>query len=152
MQREKARYISRAKLTTVDGKSLTIESISTVNSAADVHDNNYIKINVFSKLYHAETISYSDIADFLSGDLSVLKEELEYVLAPKYYQPTVIKSEINTYEGYSYDPVVISHENGYFIILHKATDAYEKELKNSQDILDLYEGIADVYEANTSLE
>ena len=99
-------------------------------------------------------ITIEDINNFINGDNSSITIKAIVNNAITGLNTIVNGDEevIDVYENYDMDVVVYNHTgDNYKIYMFKRTDAYINELQNKEDLVVLYEAIAEQYEAKYAL-
>ena len=137
---------SRAYLYNADRNRIIIKSIEIGDDIGSV-GNSHIKI--IGHLDNGDiSLSKDDIDTFLAGDLSELSEEYDIVIAANRSKLSNLQHIANTYTGYVLDPVynIDSDNNQFTIYIKKTNNAMTKVEKDREDILDLYDAIACIYE------
>lgn len=98
-------------------------------------------------------INFNQIKEFISGDLSLISIKTIADNALTGLSTIVNREEkiLNHYENYDIDITIDDRGNAYKLYLFKRTDAYNKELQNKEDIMIMYEAIAEQYESTIGL-
>ena len=145
-------------LKTADGKILKYaDKVNTISKVAGISNNDYITI-FLTDLEDPDQPGVSTldrIKDFLSGDLSTISWEYDRVR--NYDLDTVLSHETEYFTGFCTDAVISKYKPEqyayyrYHIFLKRSDEAYKKALQDHEDILALYDAIAERYEESLTL-
>lgn len=136
------------KLTNADGTELVVSTIKELNRLGGINDMNAIEILVIAK----SSDTYQEIQNFLAGDLSTMTYDYDIVYEN---DSDTLYHRTYTFEGYT-NNIDISYGRGpiqfntcptYYITIRQVNEAYKKAVATQQDILTMYEAIADQYES-----
>ena len=128
------------------GKFLLISDIEHINNLADIGDKEYIQITVPKSIpTKTKNINFNEIKDFINGDNTIItiKSMINNSLTGL---NTIVNGDediINIYKNFDIDISIDDRGNVYKIYLFKRTDSYNKEIENHNDIMIMYEAIAE---------
>lgn len=137
-------------------KYLLINDVKIFNNIADIGDREYLLLIIPKKPLDNEnlpSVSLNDIKNFLETDNSVITIKAISNNAIPGMNNIVSGNEkiINIFKEYDTDKAIDDRGDTYKLYLFKRTDAYSKELQNKEDIMIMYEAIAEQYESTIGL-